>query len=569
MNKETMTQDALLSSTPNRMTRRQMLRTSAQTGLVLGSASFIGGALLTACGDSGAGAQVTLTLADWPVKASVLTSKKPLTDPDDISEKEVIQDWLNKNKNVTIKASSYNLANTDQQAQAAIAARTAPSLMAVFSNLALTRSASKVKFAADVTDLYHQYDLDNKLADYAKPLFKNGYNLDGKYYALPGDGVGAGAGLYYRRDLLKERGIDEPQFGWSWNQFYALLRQFQTDGKPVMGAPSWMFAWIFNSNQLDRQPNGILGSVPSPKTPWHWQINIDPWVETWTKLAQDYRKAALDDNLIEQNTVAYPWEGPAMGKFASGQYPFSPGYAFQGTISGYAPVTPVDMPAKYGKPFDDLVGFISYPKGQNGSYNSGIYGSISGQVMFPSYVKSEVLQKAVDLYIYRVYGDGYINKYAKKYELTKQPQDAYKFIAPANIYQKNPKVPADVTVENAYGVRWVKSYMDPIKNLAPLPQIETFFAPDKQTGPTSAAHDDLLAKLSQSKDNVSDILHNFQQVYNQQASTLQSDLSPEEFTASAKKYLAALDTYFKANQPDFYEGDWTKYYTKYALPALS
>jgi hypothetical protein len=336
-----------------------------------------------------------------------------------------------------------------------------------------------------------------------------------------------------------------------------------------MGAPSWMFGWMFNSNMLDRHPDGVLGSIPAPKSAWHWQINMNPWLDEWKSLTDIYRKAALDDNLIEQNATLYPWEGPAMGKFAAGQYPFSPGYAFQGTISGYAPVTPVDMPAKFNKTFDELVGFLPYPHGGNGGFNRNILASMSGQSIIPHYVKGDLLDAAVDLYVYRYYGKGYTQKYALKYNETKVAADAYKFIAPANKFQKNPDLPADVTVEKAYGTQWVKSYMAAINFQPPVPTMESYFAIDKQTGPTPDAHNDLISKLSQTKDDVAGIVNNFQNTYNQQASTLQSDLSPDEFTAGAKKYLADLDKYFKSYAPEFYAGDWSTYYKKYALPALS
>ncbi len=564
----------LQSPTSGQMTRRHVLRTLAQTSLAVGSASMIGGGLLTACGgnDTTAATEpVTLLLGDWPLKTSLLTSKAKPTDPDDVAELEIMHAWLARNKNVTIKQTAIDLTdpNADQKLQAALAARTCPSIVGTFQNKSLNRAAPKLKFAADVTEIYQQYNVDSLLADYARPYWKQIGNLDGKYYSLPGDGLTAGAGLYYRRDLLKAKGIADPQIGWTWNDLLGLLKQFQQDGKPVMGAPSYMFGYMLNSNLLDAHPNGVLGSIPAPKKGWHWQIDSDPWLAEWEQVATAYRKATLDDKLIEQNATAYAWEGPAMGKFAAGQFPFSPGFAFQGTITGYAPITPAEMPAKYGKTFDELVGFVAYPKGSNGGYNPSIYGNLSGNVMFPHYLKPAALNKAVDLYLYRVYGDGYLNKYARVYEQTKDPKTAYKFIAPANRYQKNPKLPPNVTIENAYGPKWVQSYMDVITKLTPMPVMQVYFPADKQTGPTPTAHSDLLEKLSVSKVDVATTVKAFQQTYNQQASSLTSDISSEDFIAGAKNYLAALDSFFKAHLPEFYAGDWTTYYHNHALPALS
>lgn len=555
-------------STSEKMsTRRQFIRTSSR----MAAMATLGSAILSACGGSdkpAAAAPVKLLLGDGAVKASLLNQKTKPTNPDDIAELEVLQAWLAKNKNVTITYSAIAL-DTDQKIQAAIAARNCPAFTYTFTSSGLNRAAATGHYAADVTDLYHQYNVDSLLADYAKPYWQNNFNIDGKYYSAPGDAVTAGAGLYYRRDLLQEKGIPDPQFGWTWDDLYSLLKKFQTNGKPVMGVPSYMIGYYLNSNMLDPVTNGgLMGAVPAPKDPWHWKVNVTPWADEWKTITNNYRKWTTTESLIEQNATAYPWEGLSMAKYAAGVYPFSPGFAFQATISGYAPTTPVDMPKKFNKSFGELVGFVNYPQGSNGAYNSSIYPTLSGQMLFPSYLKKNELGKAFDLYLYRIYGEGYTNKYARVYDLTKDPSAAFKFIAPANRYQKNPKLPADVTIEKVYG-QFVKSYMDAVINFPAMPVVSNYLPADKQTGPTSTAHDDLISKLSSGKEDVQSVLATYQQTYNQQASSLTSDISPDQFADGTKKYFAAMDNYFKTNNPKFHDGDWTKYYQNYVLPALS
>lgn len=555
------------------MTRRQVLRTIVQTSVAVGGVATAGGALLAACGEATssnpASNPVTLLLGDAPIKISLVTSKQSLTDPDDIAQQQIIQDWLSKNKNVTLKSTAIDLSD-DQKTEAAIANRTCPAIIGVFGNMSLNRAAPALHYAADVTDLYHKYNLDSLLADYAKPYWDATFNLNGKYYGMPGDGMFVGGGLYYRRDQLQARGIPDPQYNWSWDDLFSLIKQFQQNGKPVMGAPNYMIGYVVNSDQLDPLPSGgLMGAAPAPNSPWHWQVKFTPWqIERWKEMVGKYRKAVFDDNLIEQNATAYPWEGPAMGKFAAGIYPFAPGFAFQGTIPGYAPVTPVDMPVKYNKSFDELVGWAIYPLGTNGGRNGGSFASLSGNQMFPSYLKTDALAKAVDFYVYRIYGDGYTQMYAKKYELTKDPKAAYKFVAPSNRFQKNPLVPDNVTVQTAYGPKWVTSYMQAINAVGPFPDWHIYFPPDKQTGPTSTAHDDLLSKLSTSKDDVASLLNTFQQTYNSQASTLASDISSSDFVTSAKNFFKQMDTYLQKNMPGLQAGDWQKYYQEVALPAL-
>lgn len=341
-----------------------------------------------------------------------------------------------------------------------------------------------------------------------------------------------------------------------------------------MGAPSWMLGWAFNSNLLDINTmtagagGGILGSVPTPDESWHWRAKFDPWMDQWKEIVGLYRKMRFEDKVILQDKAAYPWEGPAMSQFAAGTYPMSPGYGFQISLDlGPGQPSIRNMAATLKKPIEELVSFLPYPKGSNGGTNPGCTPAFGVLLMNPR-LKGSALDRAADLWLYMYYGDGYINARAHAYDKTKNAADVYDFIAPGNKYQKNPKVPADVTVESLYGKRLINDYMNYIRQPI-FPEPGYYFQIDTQSGPISAPHDDMLEKLSSKDADVAQTLMAYQNTANQEMTKVKSDLTTAQFKSGAQAYFKALDNFMQKTQPTFYSGDWQKYYQNEVLPAIS
>ncbi|GCE29694.1 hypothetical protein KDA_51780 [Dictyobacter alpinus] len=563
---------AALSSPAPTLTRRQMLRNMAATGATIGGLALTGGSILTACGgttESTSTSPVTLLTGDWPFKPIPSMAKKGETDPVNKAEVAVLQNWLNKNKNVTLKYTAIDL-STSQKLIAAVAARTAPDWyggLGTGSTPSQNHFAGTLGLAADTTKILQKYKVDTLLADYAKPLWQAQSNVDGKYYGLPSDVVSAGSGLFYRRDLAKQKGLADPKLGWSWEDFRTFAKAMASPGKPAMGAPKYMLGYLTNSNLLDTtEHGGVLGNIPVPSAGWHQQVKLDPWVNAWKDRVSLYRTMVFDDKLIRQNATAYTWEGDAVAQMANGSFPMAPGFSLLLAISGYAPVTIPDMPKKYGKPLDELIGYVPYPNGSNGAFSSSTSPSY-GQVMLNPHLKNDALDKASDLWFYMFFGDGYIDSRAMRYDLTKDPHSAYDYIAPGNRYQKNPKVPADVTVEKVFGAKIVADYMALI-NIPLIPSDSLFYKPDKQVAPSADSHDDMLQQLSSTRQDIEPILKKFQDTYNQQARSLSSSLSAAEFKDGSNKYYTALNSFFQKNMPNFYSGDWGAFYNNEVLPAL-
>lgn len=562
------------------ITRRQMLRKLATTSAVLGGLSLAGGGVLTACGGTAQSdtSPVTLLLGKWPFNVLPGTIKQDeykktdIQSITDVALVETLQDWLKLNKNVTLKSTQViDDATTSQKVIAAIAARTAPALYGTFGDpnkddSAINHFAVELGYAADPTDLLQQFKADSLLADYALPLWHATKNGEGHYFGLPSDNVSAGNGLFYRRDLAKQKGLAEPQLDWTWDDFRTFAKAMRTPGKPALGVPPYMIGYLLNSNMLDPlSASGLLGSVPAPNSNWHEQVKLDPWFNEWVDRAGFYRAMVFEDKLFEQNPTAYSWEGPASAKMADGTYPLAPGLFDLLSFGGYAPLTINEMGTHYGKPLDEMVAYITYPHGSNGAYNPSITPSMSATLVNP-HLKGRALTMTASLWFYMFFGDGYVDSRYRRYQKTKNAADLYDYIAPSNKFRQNPKAPASATVESVYG-KLADDYMAILKT-APIPTISQYIKPDRQAAPAGDAHGDMLQKLSMTQDDVVTILKNFQNTYNQETSSLTSSISSSDYAAGAKKFYKDMGAFWQKTAPTFYQSDWSTFYNQEIVPIL-
>lgn len=545
------------SQESNRMSRRQVLRSMATTGLAVGGFSVAGGALLSACGDTKQGTTVqavTLTLGDWPVAPIPSQLKKGETDPFKRAVAEMVGEWNKKHPNVTLKYSSVDVSDA-QKLTAAISGRREPAIHADFGGQAQDRSAAAQKLMAETTDLLTKFNVDSLLADYAKPYWKD-WNWGGHYYGLPGDVVLPGNGIMLRRDILKEAGIKEPDINYTWDDFRSILKQLKTynKGKPAMAAVPYQSGYLFGSNLLED-----IAKVPSPATGYHYRLDYSPWKDEWKSVTQFWRDINFTDQTVLMSPSTYAWEGACMGPFCAGQFYMTPAFGLFYTTGGWAPVTVGDMPAKFNKPIDELVTFLPYPKGQNGAWSS-VNNASFGIACLSTHLKGEALNAAADLYLYMFYGEGYTKGRKLRYDYSdpKKPQLIYDYAAPGNKFQDNPETP-NITVRDAWGKSYVDTVMQ-IINTPKAPDSGSFFSVDKSAGPTDAPHQNFLGKLSTTKDPIDPIIDQYQNTYNSEAKTLSSDLSSATFKTQAQAYYSAANSFWQSASPKFFSGDWSKYY---------
>ncbi|GCE12071.1 ABC transporter substrate-binding protein [Tengunoibacter tsumagoiensis] len=551
------------------LTRRQMLRTMAAT-----SAVVAGGAVLAACGGTSGAANVTLKVGTWPFAPlpSTITAADKKTPRKKVIA-DVLQTWLDNHKNVTLKFTGIDV-STDQALTAAILGNTAPAIYGGFADASLQAAALTQGLVADVTDVYKSKKVDDLIAPYAKDLWHSIANLGGKYTSFPGDLLSGGSGFFYRRDVFRANDIPEPTKGWTWEDVKVIAAKLKDINKGVtaIGGPSYLCGYLMNSDLLDaggpvQGGGGLIGSVPDPGTGsnWHWKIDVTKWTSAWEDRIGLFRSMINDKTVFVDPSY---WEGSVVGQFVSGQYLMVPAFSFFYSLGGFGPAKFSDLQKNYpDKSLDDLIGYAPYPHGANGAWSSSIQPGM-GQVSFDPHLKSDGLDAITDLYLYMFFGQGYVDVRANTYKVTKDPKDAYDYIAPTNTYFKNPDVPANVTVEAAWGENFVQTYLNVAKQPI-IPAYGMYFPPDGKTGPSKDTHADFLSRLSTTNDPIPDILKKFEDTYNQQASSLPSDLSSDDFKAGARKYYAALDKFWKENSTSFYVGVWQEYYHNDVLPRIS
>jgi hypothetical protein len=553
-----LTQDLLARPS---MTRRQVLRTMAATGV-----AAVGGAVLTACGSSAPG-DVKVVLGTWPILFP--GNLKPNDSPRNVAEAAQVKAWNAQHPNVKLSYTSIAI-DTPDKLTAAIAGHKAPYEFGADATNQFGYIGKHL--LKETTSVYTGQHFDTLMADYAKPLFEATFDLGKHYYALPADLVNAGWVFMVRRDILTKNTILEPDGrNWSWADARNLASQLsKVKNGVVQGLPNWFLGAVINSNNLDPAWNGVgyaaLGSVPNLAAgdkKFHWSVDVTNWTDEWSAIVDQYRQLTTTDKSTTQSADYNVYS--LMVQFASEQFWMVPTIAlFTGFVAGQD--TPFAKTIKNGQAFDANIAVLPFPNGSNGAWNTLAEPSISAAA-YPYFISDDSFNAIVDLHKYMWFGDGYINTRYNAYKASGDPSVAYDNIFPNNRYQNNPKLP-DLPVTAVYGPRLVQSYSDIITK-GTRPVIANFY-PQTETAPAPAspAHDDLLSKLSTSNADVAGALKTFQDTVNSQISNLTSDLTNAQFKQGVVAFFNATDAFWKQHAPQFYAGDWNKYYQQYVLPAL-
>jgi ABC-type glycerol-3-phosphate transport system substrate-binding protein len=561
---EQQSQDRLLQRS---VSRRQMLRT-----LVIAS----GGAALAACVGStpAPAAQSTSTSASPLVSASssAVTTSEPakaatstvklltggwpfnaMPTKEDIEKSpaskayaEVLQAWLDQNPGVTVEKVETSIWS-QQDLVTAIAGGTAPS---AYPGLVLgnyrtdaTRAAFVQGLAADITPLVNGYQTNSKVAEYAQPLWST-WNVDNKYYAAPGD-YNVGVGIYYRRDLIQEAGLKEPEPGWTWDDFRALAKGLAKGNVKGAALQTWGIGWLLSANGFE-----MLTKLPAPETDWNWKWDYTSLATIWASAISRYRgmvfedQSVLTDQSYQDDDVAKAFRNGNAAMISN-----NTGFLMNNPDD---PASIVGLANSLNKSTDDVFGWVSHPVG-----DTGMFGTTQPQVVLVSFspdLKGEELDKAYSLFDYLTFGEGYIKQRQAAYELTKDVRRAYTDVVPLNGITTFDGVPG--SADEAWG----KKFTDAVRAAAAIPLVPAsglYIPPEKNTGPTGDAINDAQSRWSFETGNL-DIAAGFS-----------SSVADNDFIDGATKYYAALDEFWKKNAPEFYEKTFKPWYAAKVLPALN
>ena len=544
----------------NELSRRDLLKTLAAAGGALGL-----GSVLSACSKDGSGgggsSDVTLRVgeAPWPAMPTAAQQK---ADVGDRAYAEVLQSWLKKNPGVKLRSVNIDVWNQEVMTSA-VAGGTAP---AIYSSNALGNwsqsailSAFKQGLAADVTELFAESGLMDKLAPYVRPEWEQTWKVDGKYFGMPG-GFGVSDGMFYRRDLFAEAGVPEPTPEYTWQDVRVMARSLTKGRRRGFASPSWGLGVALDSDGFN-----LLSQIPAPQTSWRWQWDYT-WraKEKWIPVIEDWRGMMFDDKALLSDVSYGSWD-EVTAAFIRGDVAMHTGNVDQYVSGEENENSYLRLAKKLDKPIWDVVGWMTYPLGQYGEFPARR--SYVGAYSFSPDLDDDALAKSFDLSFYMI-GTGFVRQMEILYAETKDLRRVHSpdTIMPVltGITDKLPGDPADA---------WGQQYVDEViraGNRPLVPEQSSYLPAEEASGPAGEPVDDAMSKWMYEPDPgpIAPALRKLEETRNTQAESFNAAVSEEDFIAGAKKYYAAHDAFWKKDAPKFHENVYREWYERFVLPAL-
>ncbi len=550
------------------LTRRRLLRAAA-----IGGVALAGGAALAACGSTGTSTptvNVKFLTNGWPGDAL----PTPAAQKADVAVKayaDALTTWLKKNPGVKIQHTDTTIWDQQKVTQA-IAAGTAPTfyqgnVLGSYQN-PLVLSAFARGLAADLTSLVQSTNLRAKLTDFYRPSF-DFYAVNGHYYGTPG-GYGVGDGIFYRRDLVQAAGLQEPTVDWKWSDLRTLAQGLAAYTKKKSISLQWyVFDQSMQANGLTSSPNsyGQLGMIPVPASAWPWKYDLTPWLTQYESLVNNWRGMYFQDkDLISTITTG---DSDVAQAFASEQVAIvanNTGY-FTSPPTGSTAATSAQVVAnKLGKPFEDVVGWISHPKGDLGSFGATQPGSAVCSID-PHFNRNPPgLAAAFDYAVNFLIGDALVQETVEIYKANKDLKQVYQYLPPmATSLASFPGISG--TAQDAWGAKTIAS-INAAGSIPLVPDPAIYFPAEKNAGPTDAPWKDANTGLAFTQDAIPGVLSTLEKTLNTQFASLSSGTPQADFVKAAKKFYSDLDAFWAKNAPNFSTQVYHNWYETVIVPAL-
>lgn len=541
-------------------TRRQLLKAMAA-----GSFLAVGGGLLSSCqsdgGDGGSGkaVDVTLTTHDgWPYGV-MPTAKQQQADPGQKAYAEALKEWMDKNPGVKVKNVALDVWNTDAL-KTAITGGTAPSAFPgdVIGNWnpANVRAAMAQGLTAEVTEPLKAYDIDNKLADYVRPIWQK-WAIDDKYYAAPWI-YNVGTGIHYRIDLIRQLGLKEPTPDWTWDDVRELAKGLTQGKRKGMALQGWGVDMGLNADGFDYH-----SELPAPSTGWNRKWDYVGMADRWVPLIERVRAMIEQDKSVMADVSMA--DGDTLAAFFRGDVAMHNNTVIYYTVTPGGDNSPADLAKKLNKPVAEVVGWMTQPNGVDGRT-----GNTQGQcdlVGFSPDLDEDELDKAVSLLLH-MQGPGFVHLRKNVFDTTKDPKRVYDW---ANIMPLMKDVQAQLP--SSPDEAWGKPYMDQVRRAAKIPLVPRdswYFPAETNPAPANTIREDMRSRWANERGSI-DIRADLQKLTdtrNQQAASFNSSVPDDVFVKGAEEYYKATADYFQANAPDYYTNVFKGWYENTVLPAL-
>jgi maltose-binding protein MalE len=488
---------------------------------------------------------------------AVPTEDELASDPLAKAYQDAVNEWLTQNPDVTLEQVDFDIWERDVVIPA-LAGGTAPSFFSANEVGGYTpgpRMAGAVtqNLLADVTAAVEKYGLEDKMSPVAKATFDQ-FKVDGKSYALP-QAYFAGNGVYYRKDWIKEVGLEEPTAGWTWDDFLTLAKALTTEEHKG--------AVVILSDITTELTFGDFGwETPKLEGNWRWRTDYTSKSDKWTAVLEKWHTALYEDKTLLYDP-SYD-DVQTFDAFIQGEV------AMQ--ISNTAHFTDLTeswglTPAAdaLGKSVDEVFGWVELPRSELDNVSATQpFLALTG--LSPD-LDAEAVDKAVSLVDYMQFGEGYVKQKQVTWETTQDLRAVYDQPLAVNGVTEIPGV--DGSIADAWGQTFIDNVNAASDNALP-PARSAFLPPEEQGGPGDAALQDALNVIINSPElvDVAAELKKAEDITNQQAESFTSSIPVDEFKTKAHDYFVAVGEFYQSNSPEFYTQIWKPWYDTNAASVL-
>lgn len=503
--------------------------------------------------------QITIkTAGQWPF-VEVPTEAQIESDPFYALYDQIVQDWLAENPNVTIELIDFDPWN-QQGLLTAIAGGTAPTAWSATVlggyNMQNTRAAFRQGLAADVTELYAEYEMDNLVATYIQDYNAN-WIVDERMYAVPVN-FNPGNSIVYRRDLVNELGLEHPVAGWTWDDFAELAAALTTDERWGAAMPPWGMTWYLRSYGYGALPTAI-NIVPDPSTGWNWRYDFTHDAEGMAQRIGEYRAMIFDDrslltdvNMFDQQVEQALLDGTA----AMGQL-------HAGFLRNRAPGKFIDVAQQNEMALEEMWGFAPFPVGTAPE----IQHPFGDAVAFNPDLSDAELAAAFDLYHYMWLGEGYERLVQGIYEQTNDLQ---------RIWGEFPTLTGNTSFEGVEGGpadAWgetLASEFEIAANRPIWPNVADFQPAEANPAPSLLAYNDAISRWTNTPGDLNLVaeIAEMETNINAELRVFESSVADEDFVTGLVNYYDVLNTFYETHAPDFYENTWLPWYNESIVPVI-
>jgi hypothetical protein len=228
---------------------------------------------------------------------------------------------------------------------------------------------------------------------------------------------------------------------------------------------------------------------------------------------------------------------------------------------------PYMLAQQLDQPMEEIVGFMSHPRGVNGHLNSASRVIIPATGLNPD-LRTDEKNAAISLYNFMELEDGFDLQRRLRFEETGDLKQAFAIF---------PFPRAKDTIDGVEGTAadaWGADFLAVLDHMASVisryPELGLFLPPEETVGPATSAWDDVNSTFTFEPGTVDipALLQQAEDIRNQQADGFVSSLSDDEFIEGVAAYYAAHDEVWAEIAPDFHANTFRPWYESVILPAL-